>query len=213
MYRPRVGCYAVYEPPEEGWENWQAQHRQICDDLQDSGLDIITAPEAVKDPPSMARVAAFFAGQEIDLLHALIITWSFDHYTIELQQKLGLPVAIRAIPGIRTGSLVGAQQLGCVLADIEKLHRLFYGMIGNDAVAQQTATNSAGDKTVRFAGGLFSSFWSPVTRMVPVVVARRSQRCWSLQSGAALDDLSGSRKMPFAAISLRMISSSFSDSP
>ena len=25
MYQPKVGSYAVYEPPEEGWENWEQQ--------------------------------------------------------------------------------------------------------------------------------------------------------------------------------------------
>ena len=85
MYRPKIGCYAVYEPPEEGWENWEEQFQQIRADLDATGLEIVPAPEAVKDMPSMERVAAFFAGQEIDLLHALIITWSFDHLTIDIK--------------------------------------------------------------------------------------------------------------------------------
>ena len=139
MLKPRVGVYAVYEPPEEGWANWQAQFAQINADLERAGLEVVPAPEAVKDLLSMDRVAAFFAGQDIDLLHALIITWSFDHYTIEMQQRVNLPVAIRAIPGIRTGSLVGAQQLNCVLTDIEQPHKLVYGPLGSDAQAQEVA--------------------------------------------------------------------------
>jgi len=139
MYRPRVGCYAVYEPPEEGWENWEVQHQAVCGDLVAQGLDVVVAPEAVMDPASTRRVAAFFREQGVAVLHALIITWSFDHYTVEIQQETGLPVAIRAIPGIRTGSLVGSQQLSCVLADTGKPHRLFYGAIGDTGVAEETA--------------------------------------------------------------------------
>jgi len=139
MIQPKVGCYAVYEPPEEGWEHWQEQFQQINQDLQSQGLQVIAAPEAVKDPASCQRVAAWAAAQDLDLLHALVITWSFDHYTIQIQQRAGLPVAIRSIPGIRTGSLVGGQQLNCILTDIQAEHRLFFGPLGSAETALETS--------------------------------------------------------------------------
>jgi hypothetical protein len=46
-------------------------------------------------------------------VHALIITWSV------IQQVVGVPVAIHTIPGIRTGSIVGDQQLGCILGTLK----------------------------------------------------------------------------------------------
>lgn len=139
MYQPKVGSYAVYEPPEEGWENWEGQFTQINAGLADAGLDVVAAPEAVKDPASCQRVADYFASQKIDMLHALIITWSFDHYTVEIQQRIGRPVAIRAIPGIRTGSVVGSMQLNNVLADIEVPHHLYYGEIENQATHDEVS--------------------------------------------------------------------------
>jgi len=139
MLRPRVGCYAVYEPPEEGWEDWENQLAQINRELSEQDLEVIAAPEAVKDLDSLERVSNFFSTQQVDLLHALIITWSFDHYTIELQQRIGVPVVIRAIPGIRTGSIVGAQQLGSVLADLNAPYRLKYGAIGDLSVTAEVA--------------------------------------------------------------------------
>ncbi len=139
MLQPNVGCYAVYEPPEEDWENWESQFNKINDQLRESGMNVIPAPEAVKDLESMERVADYFSTKNVDVLHALIITWSFDHYTIELQQRLGVPVAIRAIPGIRTGSIVGSQQLASVLMDIEVQYRLFYGDIEDRKVSEKVA--------------------------------------------------------------------------
>lgn len=140
MHKPKVGSYAVYEPPEEGWENWQAQFAQINAGLANAGLEVIAAPEAVKDPASCQRAADFLASQKLDMLHALIITWSFDHYTVEIQQKVQRPVVIRAIPGIRTGSVVGSMQLNNVLTDIEIPHRLYYGEVGNAAAQEEIAT-------------------------------------------------------------------------
>ncbi len=139
MLRPRVGCYAVYEPAEESWEHWEIQLAQINHELSDQGLEVITAPEAVKDLDSLERVTQFFSTKHVDMLHALIVSWSFDHYTLELQQRIGTPVAIRAIPGIRSGSMVGAQQLGSVLADLGVPYCLKYGEIGDLTVAAEMA--------------------------------------------------------------------------
>jgi L-fucose isomerase-like protein len=139
MIKPRIGSYAVYEPPEEGWENWESQFSQINQELAGQGLEVIAAPEAVKDLETLGRVSDFFNEQNVDMLHALIITWSFDHYTLELLQRFQIPVAIRAIPGIRTGSVVGAQQLASVLADLERPYHIYYGEIGDLRVAQSVA--------------------------------------------------------------------------
>ena len=138
MYRPRIGCYVVYEPPEEGWQNWQDQFERMNHLLSAQGIDVVPAPEAVIDNDSTGRVIEFFKSKELDGLHALIVTWSFDHYTIELQSALAVPVAIRAIPGIRTGSIVGSQQLGCVLSDLDVPHKLFYGSEADPDVIEQT---------------------------------------------------------------------------
>ena len=96
-------------------------------------MRVVLAPEPVKDPASCERVAAWLANQNLDLLHPLIVTWSFDHYTVRIQQVTRLPVAIRSIPGIRTGSVVGGQQLQSVLYDLGVEHRLFYGPPGRPA--------------------------------------------------------------------------------
>ena len=129
----------MYEPAEEGWENLDVQFRQVTEGLVAAGMEVIPAPEAVKDLASCERVSAWFAGRQIDLLHALVITWSFDHYTIMIQQQAGLPVAVRSIPGIRSGSLVAGQQLNCILADIETKHKLFFGPPDDPEIASQTA--------------------------------------------------------------------------
>lgn len=137
--KPRVGIYAVYEPPEEGWQGYAERLRQIGADLQSEGLEVLAAPEPVKDAASCERVAGWLAAQDLDLLHALIVTWSFDHYTVRIQQAARKPVAIRTVPGIRTGSIVGGQQLQSVLYDLEVEHRLFYGAAGSAETARQTA--------------------------------------------------------------------------
>jgi L-fucose isomerase-like protein len=139
MIAPRVGLYTVYEPPEEGWQDYPHQLEVIAAGLSAQGLQVIAAPEAVKDPASCERVAAWLAAQNLDLLHPLIASWSFDHYTVRIQQVAHLPVAVRSVPGIRTGSIVGGQQLQSVLYDLGVEHRLFYGTPDDARVARQMA--------------------------------------------------------------------------
>jgi L-fucose isomerase-like protein len=139
MISPRVGLYAVYEPPEEGWQDYPDQLAAIAAGLSAAGLQVVPAPEAVKDPASCERVAAWLAAQNLDLLHPLVVTWSFDHYTVRIQQVARLPVAIRSIPGIRTGSVVGGQQLQSVLYDLGSEHRLFYGPADDPQTSRQVA--------------------------------------------------------------------------
>lgn len=137
--QPRLGLYAVYESPEEGWQDYEAQLSRIRTSLQVQGMQVMQAPEPVCDPGSCARVAGWLDSQGLDVIHAVIITWSFDHYTIRIQQITGLPVIIRSIPGIRTGSIVGGQQLQSVLYDLGVEHRLFYGEPDSDETTREIA--------------------------------------------------------------------------
>jgi len=138
VIKPKIGCYAVFESTEEGWENVESQFKSMCSDLRNAGAQVIEPPEIVRDEESCERVAAWFADKGADLLHVLVITWSFDHFSLIIQQRNKLPLAIRAIPGIRAGSIVGAQQLGCIMADLDMEHRLFFGPLGDTETAGET---------------------------------------------------------------------------
>ena len=139
MRKARIGCYAVYEPTEEGWQDLESQVTQIVADLRAVDLDVVSAPQPVYDNVSCQNAASWFKDKDIDLLHALIVTWSFDHFSIEILRSNPVPLAIRSIPGIRSGSIVGAQQLNSLLADLELPHKLLFGAPGQQDTADSTA--------------------------------------------------------------------------
>lgn len=139
MLKPRVGCYGVFEKTEEGWENAGQELKDICEDLRKAGMDAVEAPESVNDEASCERVAIWFKDRGLDLLHPVIITWSFDLFTLMMHRINALPIAVRTVPGIRKGSVVGGQQLGCLLGELGIEHRLFYGAIGSPKTAKETA--------------------------------------------------------------------------
>jgi L-fucose isomerase-like protein len=124
---PTVGLYGVLEKSEQGWEQAGATVAEVGLQLAAAGLRVTAAPELVADDPSAARAARCFQEADPDLLLAVVITWSFDHLSVRILKTVNRPLAILAIPGINSGSLVGAHQLSCLLTDLEIERAVFYG--------------------------------------------------------------------------------------
>lgn len=127
MIRPRIGIYGVLEKTEEGWKNAESIVSAVREKLIKVDVDVQVAKELVYDEETAMRASEFFELNDPDLLLAVIITWSFDNLTLSIFRRVARPIAILAVPGIRSGSLVGAQQLGCLLTDLGIEHSVFFG--------------------------------------------------------------------------------------
>lgn len=134
MIRPRIGCYAVLEATEIGWENAANQLEALCMGLARAGMEPVAAPEIVRDETTAQAAARHFAALGVDVLMPLVVTWSFDHFTYAIWQACPVPVAIRTVPGINTGSTVGGQQLGALLYELSIPHRLYFAPLEDCAV-------------------------------------------------------------------------------
>jgi L-fucose isomerase-like protein len=171
MLRAESRLLPVYEPSEEGWQGLEAHFAAVNDALEAAGLEVFAAPEPVCDEESAGRVATLFAGQPVDLLHALVITWSFDHYTVAILQRSGAPLVIRALPGIRSGSMVGSQQLGSLLTDLEVEHRLVYGPLDDSKPIRETTIFArACALRNRLKGARFALLGRRTPGMTPIAV-------------------------------------------
>lgn len=127
MIKPCIGIYGVLEKTEEGWKNAESLLSIVKEKLIQAGADVHAAKEIVYDEETAMRASKFFELNDPDLLLAVIITWSFDNLTLNIFRRVTRPIAILAVPGIRSGSLVGAQQLGCMLTDLGIEHSVFFG--------------------------------------------------------------------------------------
>jgi len=125
--RPQVGVYGVLEKTEEGWQEAESLMQRVQDQLVDAGLEVHSAPDLVADEASAVQAANFFQHRDPDLILAVVITWSFDHLSVRILKEIERPLAILAVPGIRSGSIVGAHQLGSYLTDLGSEHNVFYG--------------------------------------------------------------------------------------
>ena len=126
LVQPVVGLYGVLEKSEEGWEDADSTINEVEQQLKAGGLSVKKAPELVVDDASAEKAARSFAKENPDLLVAVVITWSFDHLSFRILQTVSRPLAILAIPGLRSGSIVGAHQLGSLLTDLGMERAVFY---------------------------------------------------------------------------------------
>jgi L-fucose isomerase-like protein len=127
VIKPVVGVYGVLEKTEEGWHEAEALIEKVRGQLSSAGLDVRLAPELVADESSAVQAVSFFKKQDPDLILAVVITWSFDHLSVRILKGVDRPLAILAVPGIRSGSIVGAHQLGSYLTDLDIERFIFYG--------------------------------------------------------------------------------------
>lgn len=125
--RPRIGIYGVLEKTEEGWKNAESLILTVEEKLVQAKTDVEVAENIVCNEKTALEVSRFFESKNLDTLLAVIISWSFDNLTLTIFRRINRPIAVLAVPGIRSGSLVGAQQLGCLLTDLEIEHSVFFG--------------------------------------------------------------------------------------
>ena len=127
MMKPKVGLFGILEKSEEGWERSAQQVLLIKEQLEKAGMQVVATQEIVGDDHSAQTVGRFFKDSDPDLLLAYMITWSFDHLVLSVLRHIDRPVAVLSIPGINTGSLVGAQQLSYLLTEQNKQYSAFFG--------------------------------------------------------------------------------------
>jgi len=127
MAVPRIGLYGVLERSEEGWQQADALLQTVAAALSRGGADVVAAPCLISDDATAAAAAAALAQADPDALAAVVVCWSFDNLTLTLLRRVPRPLAVLAVPGIKSGSLVGAHQLGSLLTDLALPHAVFYG--------------------------------------------------------------------------------------
>jgi L-fucose isomerase-like protein len=124
---PVIGLYGILEPTEEGGEAAERLMTAATARLQAAGMVVKRSPVIVSTDETARTAARFFQAEDIDLLCAVVITWSFDNLHVAILKRIPRPLAILAVPGIRAGSIVGAQQAGSLLTDLGLEHAVFYG--------------------------------------------------------------------------------------
>jgi L-fucose isomerase-like protein len=135
--KPKVGFFMMVHPYEEGAEKAPELFRRALGNLIKIGAEVVEADEVVEDEKSALRAAKKFKKNGIDLLCLVEATWSSDYLALDILEEIEVPIITWALPGIRTGSLCGTQQLDCVLTELRKTYKFVYGAVEEENVYQK----------------------------------------------------------------------------
>ncbi len=126
MLKPKVGFTVEYHPQEVGAEEAPGLLTKYCQVLRKLGLEVTKAKEPLHDIETAAQTGSLFRENQADVICVLLATWSSDELILDLLEHCDVPMIVWGLPGIHTGSLCGAQQITCVLKELDKPHRFVY---------------------------------------------------------------------------------------
>jgi L-fucose isomerase-like protein len=128
MKNIRLGLAVVASPLEVGADRAPA----LLDDLQAAlsnrgKLVLFPHQIPVKSVQDAVRAGREFYDKRVHAICIAAASWFEDYLVLDMLEECDVPVIIRGLPGMETGSLCGTQQLGYMLKQLSKPYKLLYG--------------------------------------------------------------------------------------
>jgi len=126
MLEPKVGFTVIHHRQEVGAEEAPKMLSKYSQILKDHHLEVTRADEPLHDVRTVIETGKKFRDNQVDVICVLVATWSSDELVVDLLEEWNVPIILWGLPGIHTGSLCGAQQINCVLKEINKPCKFVY---------------------------------------------------------------------------------------
>jgi len=123
----RLGFAVIRHPLEEGGEEAPRILEEGAGALRAAGIEIVEAPGFIEDEASAVAAGRRFYDERVPLIVLAAATWSADSLLLDLLEECRVPLVTWAFPGMKTGSMCGCQQFGCVLKELGKEYRFAFG--------------------------------------------------------------------------------------
>ena len=120
MLKPKVGFTVTYHPLEVGAEAAPKLFSEYYERMTALDLEAIKADEPIHNLETAVKTGKVFRENQVDVICILLATWSSDELVLDLLEEWSVPVIVWGLPRIHTGSLCGAQQINCVLKELNK---------------------------------------------------------------------------------------------
>jgi L-fucose isomerase-like protein len=131
---PRIAVVSLSSPLEIGADKAAAAAAETGAALEKRGCAVVFSGD-VKSAAGAAELGRKLAGARPDAVVLAPVCWFEDYLALDLLEECGVPVLLWARPGMETGSLCGAQQLGCYLRYLEYPFHHVFGSPGDSDTA------------------------------------------------------------------------------
>jgi len=126
MLKPKVGFTVIFHPQEVGAKEAPTLLHRYCQVLSDLDLEVVKPDEPLHDAKTVVQTGKTFRDSQVDVICVLLATWSSDELILDLLEEWNVPIILWGLPGIHTGSLCGAQQINCVLKELNRPCKFAY---------------------------------------------------------------------------------------
>lgn len=132
---PRVAVISLSSPLEIGASKATQIIAEITKTLKQRKCEVIFSG-VVSSSCDAVVSGKKLAGKSIDAVVFVPVCWFEDYLVLDFLEECNVPLLLWALPGMETGSLCGAQQLGCYLKYLGHSFHHVFGESGNAGVIE-----------------------------------------------------------------------------
>jgi L-fucose isomerase-like protein len=134
MKNVRLGLAVVASPLEVGADQAPALLDNLQAAFSNTGkLSLFPHQIPVTSIQDAVRAGREFYDKRVHAICIAAASWFEDYLVLDMLEECDVPVIIWGLPGMKTGSLCGTQQIGFMLKQLSKPYKLLYGHLDSES--------------------------------------------------------------------------------
>jgi len=139
----RLGLAIVASPLEVGADKASILLEELQAILNKTHLELYPYHQPVNSPKDAINAGKMFYDKRVYAICVISASWFEDYLVLDMLEECDVPIIVRGLPGMETGSLCGTQQLGFMLRQLCKPHIVIYDELNSELALKQVMEYSS----------------------------------------------------------------------
>jgi L-fucose isomerase-like protein len=139
----RLGLVIVASPLEVGADKASILLEELQAILNKTHLELYPYHQPVNSPKDAISAGRMFYDKRIHAICVISASWFEDYLVLDMLEECDVPIIVRGLPGMETGSLCGTQQLGFMLRQLCKPYIVIYDELNSESALKQVMEYSS----------------------------------------------------------------------
>jgi L-fucose isomerase-like protein len=139
----RLGLAIVASPLEVGADKASILLEELQAILSKTHLELYPYHQPVNSPKDAINAGRMFHDKRVHAICVISASWFEDYLVLDMLEECDVPIIVRGLPGMETGSLCGTQQLGFMLRQLCKSYIVIYDGLNSESALKQVMEYSS----------------------------------------------------------------------
>jgi len=139
----RLGLVIVASPLEVGADKASILLEELQAILSKTHLELYPYHQPVNSPKDAINAGRMFHDKRVHAICVISASWFEDYLVLDMLEECDVPIIVRGLPGMETGSLCGTQQLGFMLRQLCKSYIVIYDGLNSESALKQVMEYSS----------------------------------------------------------------------